>query len=136
MVPRCSTTCRAEYRRVMPSNRGLSNHRAVSPTSESVELMACCSVTCELYDPMTCSCYAAARLWRPQNPGPLRCGSSVGRSHQTWRSAHEPEAKVPGPLDPYPPEPRRTIDPAAPARHDRWTRRPDPEPTLPARALG
>src|SRR5215470_3874795 len=40
MVPRCSTTSRAECKRVMPSNRGLANHVVVSPISDSNEFMA------------------------------------------------------------------------------------------------
>src|SRR5881397_3728544 len=39
MVPRCSTTWRAECSRVMPSKRGLANHRVVSSTSVSNALM-------------------------------------------------------------------------------------------------
>src|SRR6516164_9595244 len=39
MVPRCSTTSRGEYKRMMPSNRGLANHVAVSPISDSNDLM-------------------------------------------------------------------------------------------------
>src|SRR5712692_1145035 len=40
MVPRCSTTWRAEYRRVRPSKRGLASHCAVSAISDSNALMA------------------------------------------------------------------------------------------------
>src|SRR5215472_9410297 len=63
MVPLCSTTWRAEYKRVRLSNRGLANHRAVSATSESNELVAAFLVTSESSDLMTGSCrsYTAAR---------------------------------------------------------------------------
>src|SRR6266545_2481343 len=40
MVPRCSTTCRAVYRRVVPANRGLSNHFWVSAISCSNKVMS------------------------------------------------------------------------------------------------
>src|SRR4029453_5656844 len=39
MVPRCSTTCRAVYRRTIPANRGLSNHSWVSLISRSNDLI-------------------------------------------------------------------------------------------------
>src|SRR5215472_546963 len=56
MVPRCSTTWRAEYRRVMPSNRGLANHPAVSAISDSNELTAGLTATSESNEFMTNSC--------------------------------------------------------------------------------
>src|SRR6266511_4348096 len=40
MVPRCSTTWRAVYRRVVPANRGLSNHFWVSAISCSNKVMS------------------------------------------------------------------------------------------------
>src|ERR1700733_1203452 len=43
MVPRCSTTCRAEKRRVMPSKRGLSWYCWVAATSRSKALCESCS---------------------------------------------------------------------------------------------
>src|SRR4030095_12883160 len=39
MAPRCSTTCRAVYRRTIPANRGLSNHSCVSLISCSNDLI-------------------------------------------------------------------------------------------------
>src|SRR5215467_7215497 len=45
MVPRCSTTWRAEYKRVTASNRGRANHRAVSAISASNELIGRISAT-------------------------------------------------------------------------------------------
>jgi hypothetical protein len=48
----------------MPSNRGLANHLAVSPISDSNELMAGFPAACESDDLMAGSChsYAAALL--------------------------------------------------------------------------
>src|SRR5215472_13021954 len=56
MVPRCSATWRAEYKRVRPSNRGLANHVAVSPISDSNEFMAGFPATSESNDLMAGSC--------------------------------------------------------------------------------
>src|SRR6516165_3842717 len=56
MVPRCSATWRAEYKRVRASNRGLANHVAVSPISHSNEFMAGFQATSESNDLMTGSC--------------------------------------------------------------------------------
>src|SRR5690349_9935465 len=56
MVPRCSATWRAEYNRVMPSNRVLASQVAVSPISDSNEFMVGFPATSESDDLMTGSC--------------------------------------------------------------------------------
>src|SRR6516162_7865951 len=56
MVPRCSATWRAEYKRVMPSNRGLASHAEVSPISDSNEFMAGFPATSESNDLIAGSC--------------------------------------------------------------------------------
>src|SRR5215470_19901094 len=61
MVPRCSATWRAEYKRVMPSNRGLASHVAVSPISDSNEFMAGFPATSESNVLMTGSCRSLHR---------------------------------------------------------------------------
>src|SRR5215469_3713375 len=101
MVPLCSTTWRAEYKRVRLSNRGLASHRAVSPTSESTELVTAFLVTSESSDLMTGSCrsYTAAR---PATSKSRPC--VMQKSGTTWilspnqihLRARQVEAKVPG----------------------------------------
>src|SRR5215472_2530395 len=56
MVPRCSATWRAEYKRVRPSNRGPASHVEVSPISDSNEFMVGFPATSESNDLMTGSC--------------------------------------------------------------------------------
>src|SRR5215469_14967147 len=85
MVPRCSTTCRGEYRRVMPSNRGLASHLAVSAISDSNPLTSRWTATSESNRFMTNSCpqhcCAACDLKNqalcdavPPRPEPFTCG--------------------------------------------------------------
>src|SRR5215831_4439429 len=64
MVPRCSATWRAEYKRVTPSNLGRASHAAVSPISDSNEFMAGIPATSESNDLMAGSCrsYTAVLL--------------------------------------------------------------------------
>src|SRR6516162_4056333 len=63
MVPRCSATWRAEYKRVRASNRGLASHAAVSPISDSNEFMAGFPATSESNDLMTGSCHSCTAVF-------------------------------------------------------------------------
>src|SRR5215469_11976582 len=117
MVPRCSATWRAEYKRVKPSNRGLANHVAVSPISHSNEFMAGFPAASESNDLMTGSCRSCTALLLAISI-PRFCVTQVPPRPGSVPS--DPAAGTPdrgeGPRTAPPPRPSR------PSSRPRWVR--------------
>src|SRR5664279_5638830 len=76
MVPLCSTTCRGEYRRIIPVNLGPANHSLTSRTVSSKELIIAS------HCPQLSCCHLADLILHDKNGN--RSGTIEANIARTW----------------------------------------------------